>query len=75
MSSTGFSLAFGPQAMVLVCGADSLAGDRLGGMNLSLRSYRVGPLFFINLYAKFCKVYYVELFEIFLQPRTFEIVG
>jgi histone deacetylase 8 len=30
---------FTPQAMVLVCGADSLAGDRLGGMNLSLRSY------------------------------------
>jgi acetoin utilization deacetylase AcuC-like enzyme len=45
---------FDPGAIILQCGADSLAADRLGSWALSIRG--VAPFYIANLLPNFCRL-------------------
>lgn len=51
-----------PNAVVLQCGADSLAGDRLGCFNLSLKGVVFDFLPFFMLWLHCCDVFHNSLF-------------
>ena len=56
-----------PNAVVLQCGADSLAGDRLGCFNLSLRGWWTSNNYWCDINTKYCK------FMFFLSHLTHQV--